>query len=115
MAITMGVIFFLSHQSGQTLPLPPIVHLDKLLHILIYGLLALTTLWVPSSEWHLNKPLLVAFIVIAVGLVYGVLDEYHQSFIPGRNSSLEDILADVTGSILVCLAWGWNKIFQKDS
>ena len=33
-----------------------------------------------------------------------VLDEFHQSFIPGRTSSLSDVAADVGGSAVVVLA-----------
>ncbi len=38
----MAGIFFLSHQPGETLPLPALPGLDKLAHFAVYGLLAAT-------------------------------------------------------------------------
>ncbi len=115
MLITMGVIFCLSHQQGQSLTFPELENLDKLFHIVFYGILGLTTHWVSPAQWHRSKPILVVLVVVTVGLFYGVFDEYHQSFVPGRDSSVGDICADVTGSILACLAWLWNKKDQFDS
>jgi VanZ family protein len=38
-------------------------------------------------------------IVLLVSLIYAISDEIHQSFIPGRDASIKDILTDLTGSI----------------
>jgi len=37
-------------------------------------------------------------VIIAVG--YGVTDEFHQYFIPGRHCSLSDVVSDTVGAIL---------------
>jgi VanZ family protein len=39
-------------------------------------------------------------------------DEFHQSFIPGRWVSIFDLLADLTGAMLVCALWLWNPNFR---
>jgi VanZ family protein len=32
--------------------------------------------------------------------LYGVFDEWHQSFVPGRYASLTDVALDVAGAVL---------------
>ena len=36
-------------------------------------------------------------VLLAVGWAYAVLDEWHQSFVPGRNPDIADWLADAAG------------------
>jgi VanZ family protein len=40
-------------------------------------------------------------------LVYGLLDEWHQSFVPGRDATLSDVLADAVGALLGVVALAW--------
>lgn len=37
------------------------------------------------------------FIVILIALMYGISDEFHQSFVPGRATTFADFLLDSTG------------------
>lgn len=48
------------------------------------------------------KPLPAATAAVAACLAtaYGVTDEYHQSFVPGRDASVADILKDAGGAAL---------------
>jgi len=39
-----------------------------------------------------------AFIAIAVAIAYGLADELHQSFVPGRTPSYGDVVADFLGA-----------------
>ncbi len=48
------------------------------------------------------RSLLLAFL-LAVG--YGILDEVHQAFVPGREPSIADLLADALGSVAGVLAY----------
>ena len=43
---------------------------------------------------------LAHWTVIAIGIIYGVSDEWHQSFVPGRNPSAADLLADTIGVLM---------------
>jgi VanZ family protein len=36
-------------------------------------------------------------VLVCVGL-YGAIDEWHQSFTPGRDSTWEDVLTDLVGA-----------------
>ena len=39
-----------------------------------------------------------------IGTLYGLSDELHQSFVPGRDASIEDAAADAFGALLGSLA-----------
>jgi VanZ family protein len=51
---------------------------------------------------YFDKKKAVLSTVIAA-LFYGATDELHQSFTPGRDPRLRDVMIDITGSLLfVC-------------
>ena len=43
---------------------------------------------------------LASILMVGVGVLYGVLDEWHQSFVPGRVVSVADWVADIIGVVL---------------
>ncbi len=46
-----------------------------------------------------------------IATVYGVTDEWHQSFVPGRMADPRDLLADGVGAALgLGLVWAWSII-----
>lgn len=79
---------------------------DLLLHGVEFGILALLVfrqLYLPTRIRNLYSALLIAFL-IASG--YGALDEWHQSFIPGRHMDIRDWIADSLGAFMALLgAW----------
>lgn len=103
--LVMGTIFLLSRQPGEELPLPPVPGIDKLAHALAYGVLAGTAIIVFLPETRRRRPLAVGIAVIAFCILYGLTDEFHQSFIPGRSPSPGDIIADTVGSMLTVGGW----------
>jgi VanZ family protein len=94
-----SLIAWASHQSDPFPSLPKeILSHDKLIHLAVFAVLALSTrraLWLaPVSP---GRALLLAW-VLSTG--WGLLDEIHQSFIPGRDASSWDLLADAAGAAL---------------
>ena len=87
----MGGLYWLSDQPGGDRPLP-FPGADKIVHLVLYsglgGLLRLATTSVP--------------MVLSVGFFYGVMDEFHQAFVPGRSADPWDVLADGLGVLLGC-------------
>ena len=68
---------------------------DKVGHFALYGVLGLLLAW-GRSRW----PRPIAHVVlIAVGALYGVTDEWHQMYVPGRMPDVADWLADVAGLV----------------
>jgi VanZ family protein len=100
----MVLIFLLSHQSGDDLP-PLFPFFDKIAHFFIYGLLAATAIGACPPEMRQRRPGAVVLCTVLCCLVYGISDEFHQSFIPGRSPSLADVVADTFGALSVALAW----------
>jgi VanZ family protein len=105
MLLCMGTIFFLSHQPGGALHLPIFPGADKLSHMLAYGLLSATVIFSFSAESRRKKKSLVLTVAVFVPLLFGLSDEYHQSFVAGRNSEFLDLVADGAGGLTVGLLW----------
>ena len=97
-----GTLWFLSSQS--TLPQPPgPLGWDKLQHLAAYGALGFAIgLWVSPAFWK-RRPILAILLVSAIGSAYGIIDEIHQYFVPGRHSDILDWVANTLGSILGAL------------
>lgn len=110
--LIMGTIFFLSHQSGDSLYLPAFPGADKLAHMLAYGALALSVFWFYGKK-GLANPGRSALITVLFCLLYGMSDEYHQSFIAFRSVSILDLLADIAGAFLLSLIWLLNPTLQQ--
>jgi VanZ family protein len=49
-----------------------------------------------------------ASIAVLATTVYGASDEWHQSFVPGRDASAADVLKDLAGSGLGVALFGWR-------
>jgi VanZ family protein len=103
--VVMGTIFFLSHQPGTDFQLPPVPGLDKLGHGILYALLAAAALFAVPGETRRTKPGRSAMLIVLFSLLYGLTDEYHQSFIPGRMASPADVLADGAGAAALVFLW----------
>ena len=59
----------------------------------IFSLLIFRGIRAGQKGWHLRWVLTTILIVAA----YACLDEYHQSFVPGRTPAVRDVLIDTTG------------------
>lgn len=95
--------------SAQRRPLPKgdsvlWEFLSNLAHAPLFGLLALWIAAVLLRErgggWPRPSRLRDGLVLASV-LAYGVLDELHQSRIPGRDASGLDVLTDVVGALMV--------------
>ncbi len=92
-------VWFLSSQPNLVIS-ERFRHADKVVHFFAYAFLAGSLcFWVPTGFWS-RFPFLCALFVVALSAVLGALDEYHQSFVPGRDASVDDWLADVIGSVI---------------
>ena len=50
-------------------------------------------------------------------VLYGVSDEVHQMFVPGRTAALDDVVADTIGAVVgtgACWAWGILSSTPRD-
>jgi len=71
---------------------------DKVIHFLTYGIYAFLCL-VALSDKILFLKLFHYFLALALSVSYGIFNEIYQYFIPEREFSLGDILANSLGII----------------
>lgn len=92
-----GLIFFISHQP--TVPSVPGLAssvTSVVGHFTVYFVLAILLWWglgifdIPASQR--------TAIAFTGAVLYGVSDEWHQSFVPGRTPDIMDVLTDAIGA-----------------
>lgn len=108
-----ALIFFLSSQPS--LPSPDNLS-DKHMHAIVYGVLAcLCLLGFTGGRWRsIAGATVLAALVTTV--LYGISDEVHQSFVPGRTPDVADVVADAAGAaIALAGAWAWAILLGRRS
>ncbi len=95
----MLIIFLISSIPYPPQPLPLKVYTPFIEHILEYAVLGFLLSVAIKTE---NKKMLkwTIFWAILIATIYGITDEIHQSFVPGRTASFYDILSDCVGAIM---------------
>ncbi len=71
---------------------------DKLAHLLVYGVLAILLARAIFGD-TLTAWRQIAFVTILATL-FGLSDEFHQSFVAGREAGVDDLIADAVGGFL---------------
>ena len=89
-----GFLFAASSVPGAQLPSGGIPHLDKALHAIAYALLA----WLVARAGRATTRGALA-LAAAAAVLYGVSDELHQRFTPGRDADVWDLVADAVGAV----------------
>lgn len=99
----MGLIFYLSSLTSTELPYFGTWDfvLKKGAHALGYAFLGLAYYYALPGRLSIFYKLLLAWIM---ALLFALSDEFHQSFVQGRTSSLQDVAIDVSGAALALLA-----------
>ena len=113
--VWMGLIYFFSAQP--TLPSAPDAFADLLLkkgaHMAVYAVLVL--LWwgaVRTRRFYL-APVLPIAVAWLIAIVYAVTDEFHQTYVPGRNGTVVDVVVDGAGATLGALLL-WGAVRRRD-
>ena len=105
--VWMILIFILSAQP--TLPHHPDTLSDFILkktaHMTEYGILAFL-LWRALSRGQGTLSRLALFAAFVISVLYAVSDEYHQTFVPGREGKLMDVGFDAAGALVALLVVG---------
>jgi len=98
------LIFGLSSLSkGVYIPSP--FGVDKVVHFVEYGVLGfLLARLIINVQSTFSRRFLIGLVVILATL-YGISDEVHQAFVPGRNASPWDVVADGLGGVMGALIY----------
>lgn len=98
-----ALIYFVSSMSKPPTPDLGFELSDKVVHASAYGLMLL--LAARAARGILPDRALGIILLVSIGFcaLYGATDEYHQSFVVGRQSDIFDWVADTTGAILAAI------------
>jgi hypothetical protein len=92
-----GLIFAFSSQSSLTFIPDQPLEFGKLGHMAIFGILALLLWRSLARTTTLRRPWAWA---LALAVIYAMTDEFHQSFVPGRDPSIRDVGIDAAGALI---------------
>jgi VanZ family protein len=95
--VMMAVIFFLSGQPASRLPIFGTYDLfiKKFGHALGYALLGIAYYFALPVRLRIGYKWVLALLM---AVLFALSDEFHQSFVEGRNSSLLDVVIDTVGA-----------------
>ena len=115
---TAAAIFSVSSLEKIELPLEAISFNDLLFHGAAYFFFGLP-LVLAAYPWNvsLDYPLRTYGILGLIGVLYGLSDEIHQSFVPNRTCAISDLLADSSGVLIALLAatmWAKTRLSHDD-
>ena len=81
---------------------------DKVAHFLEYSIFAFLTFRSfshLSARINVNRAFLLSLLFLSI---FALLDEYHQSFVPGRHADIADLGTDILGAFLV-ISYMWLR------
>ena len=94
-------IFIFSSMPEPIVSIPYLFpHSDKVYHFLEYAVLGFLLIRALSSSRKDIGNFALRLIAVVLAIVYGVSDEIHQYFVPGRNMEFLDLLSDGFGAYI---------------
>ncbi len=92
------------HTTGGVF-IPKLV--QKTMHGVLYAVLAATWLWDFGPR---RVDVKMALSAVCLASAYAAVDEYHQTFVPGRTGCLIDVGLDTLGAVFgVCVVAAWRR------
>ena len=110
--ILLGCVIFVSSGS-QNLAAPDLgfqFYIDKIAHILVFGLVATSILRTPKFKDLSLRSMLTTALITSV---YGACDEFRQSLTPTRSVEFAYWLADTFGAfaaVTLYAKWHWYRL-----
>ena len=92
----MAALLFLAADKADQIPLLPELP-DKLVHFCYFGVMALLLVHGLGRRWWWLPLVLVPLV--------GAFDEWHQLYVPGRDGSVYDWIADLAGTAAYVYAY----------
>lgn len=110
----MGGIWYLSSQGAQvTTRVDAAGVSDLTAHLVLFGGLSVVLRVALWSSWSQKPELWLAGVAAGVAFGYGIIDELHQHFVPGRGTDLQDFLGNFLGAVGVqLLIWGLHWVWR---
>src|SRR5579885_1645781 len=104
-----GLIFFMSSMPNPEELAPSVFDAvgDKGLHGIEYGILGLLCFRAFRRAAGARAADYALELAVAAASLYGLTDEVHQAFVPSRESSMWDWVADTLGAWAAVAGWQW--------
>lgn len=100
--------------SISTVPAFPSGFTDKDGHGLLYAGLGVLVLRAASGGQWDGVTWRATAVAVVCAAVYGITDEFHQWFVPGRTADVYDWIADCTGATVgVAIVWLIARLARK--
>lgn len=101
-------IFFFSSLPAPSLPKSP-YPVDKLFHLIEYGIFSFLLSRVFRNAGYRFSRRFIYFLSVLIAFLYGLSDEFHQYFVPGRDCSIWDALSDMIGAAIGAYIYKRNQ------
>jgi VanZ family protein len=98
------LIFYLSSRPADILPEMSDL-LSYFVHFCAYWILAVLLVGALNMPWR--KSWVMAIVAMVLASLYGITDEFHQTFVAGRSGDVVAWLVDTAGGTLGALAGTW--------
>lgn len=99
-AVAYMALIWVVSSIAISVPLPQSVPLrDKIVHFVEYAALGFLVAFAVRRTWPKERVLRTAVFSFFVAFAWGVLDELHQAFVPGRSGDALDLIADLAGTV----------------
>jgi len=109
----MAAIFIQSSISYLNVPDLGFSAQDKLAHAIEYAILGWLLIRALLFQQNLKIRKNALRIALVIGSCYGISDEIHQAFVPGRSGDVGDIIADILGVFIVAGFYFIRKKFAN--
>ena len=100
--VIMGIIFFASSRTASQIPFfgQYDVLYKKGGHAIGYALLGIAYFFALPPRLSSGYRFSIALLMV---ILFGLSDEFHQSFVEGRTSSMRDVVIDTAGAAFALL------------
>jgi VanZ family protein len=110
------LIWWLSSQAFELAFMQRVPLQDKGVHFIEYGALSFFIAHAVTVTWP-GRETATFFTAVVSTVLLGLLDEMHQSFVPGRFSDVMDLVADTIGAVVaaflyMALTFGYRALIR---
>lgn len=112
--VLLALIMFVLSSMSIDIKKDPFPLFDKLVHLSMYAFFAGLLFRALSSTFGNLSFIWLAILTVVLTIFYGLSDEFHQSFTPGRTPDIKDVVADGVGAMLaMTVLFIWKRVFQN--
>jgi VanZ family protein len=105
--LCLGTIFYFSSLPASEIDYDFVATHDYLFHFAEYFVLA----FLGFSMMKIKPSIFWQIFIIVFLILWSISDEYHQSFVPGRDASLRDLLVDWLA--IVVGGWFYLRVWTR--